>query len=1043
MKKSLKWLLWILGFSILGIGTDVQAVNLYLRSGATTCIYNTNASQTLQKTSGTNQASIAFSAKTNTFSFYSAPLTNSVYISSGKKAGGTIGVQNNGTADFQFNTSEVIYDYNPTTGSQVQIVAGSASGWVTVAKNGKTGHAALPQKQVGGAGYTAPAGHMLKAVVTVVVNISSGINGSLIYNASGGDGKFLVQFPGDNSILWPFGNFTTAPDATIIASASVTKNSTGNIASVRDAGVGAAYSWTITNGTITAGQTTRQITWTAGSAGSVGLGVTIVSGCASSGSASVVTLNTKTNQTVTFNPIPTHTYGDAPFTLSATASSGLPVTFTIASGPATVSGSTLTIAGAGTVIVDATQAGNANYNPAIAEQSFTVNPKALTVSGITASNKVYDGITDAALNTNSATLVGVLAGDVVTLDTTFVSGDFADETVGSGKPVSISGLDIVGADESKYTLVDSTTTADITAVELTVSGITANNKVYDGTTTVTLNTGSAALVGGFSNDVVTLNTGSAAGTFATKNVGAAKAVAVNGLALDGADAGNYTLTQPTTAADITVRALAVSAMAANKVYDGTTAAAVTLSDNRVAGDSLSTSYTSAGFSDKNVGNGKTVSVSSISVSGTDASNYSFNTTASATANITTATLTITAAANTKTYNGSTSASATPTTSGLQGSDSVIGLAETYDTKNVGSGKTLSVSAYTVNDSNAGGNYTVSTATSTAGVISKATLTITASANTKTYDGTISAAATPTASGLQSSDSVSGLAETYDTKNVGSGKTLSVSAYTVNDGNSGGNYAVSTATSTAGVISKATLTITASANTKTYDGTTSVAATPTASGLQGSDTVTGLAETYDTKNAGTGKILSVSAYTVNDGNFGNNYTVNTIASTVGVINPAALTVIANDKSKMCGQPHPPLTASYNGFVSGENTNVLALPVTLDTTATTSSGAGTYPIAVGGAAAANYTINYVSGKLIVNPPLQLSAACASVSGNNQFIVSWPTVVGQTYQLEYTSDLTAATWTPLGSPVVGTGATAAMTNSMSVTPQCFFRVEVLEVQ
>jgi hypothetical protein len=536
-----------------------------------------------------------------------------------------------------------------------------------------------------------------------------------------------------------------------------------------------------------------------------------------------------------------------------------------------------------------------------------------------------------------------------------------------------------------------------------------------------------------------LNTGNAAGTFATKNVGAAKAVAVNGLVLDGADAGNYTLTQLTTAADITVRALAVSAMAANKVYDGTTAAAVTLSDNRVAGDSLSTSYTSAGFSDKNVGNGKTVNVSSISVSGTDAGNYSFNTTASATANITTTTLTITAAANIKTYDDTTSAAATPTTSGLQGSDTVTGLAETYDTKNVGTGKTLSVSAYTVNDGNAGGNYAVSTVTSTAGVINAATLTITAAVNTKTYDGTTSASATPTTSGLQGSDTVTGLAETYDTKNVGSGKTLSVSAYTVNDGNAGGNYTVNTAASAAGIINKATLIITAAANTKTYDGSTSAAATPTVGGLQGSDTVTGLAETYDTKNAGTGKTLSVSAYTVNDGNFGNNYTVNTVASTTGVINKVTLTVIANDKSKMCGQPNPPLTASYNGFVSGENTNVLASPVTLDTTATTGSGVGTYPITAGGVAAPNYAINYVSGKLIVDPPLQLSAACASVSGNNQFIVSWPTVVGQTYQPEYTSDLTAITWTPLGNPVVGTGAMAAVTNSMSVTPQCFFRVEV----
>ena len=156
------------------------------------------------------------------------------------------------------------------------------------------------------------------------------------------------------------------------------------------------------------------------------------------------------------------------------------------------------------------------------------------------------------------------------------------------------------------------------------------------------------------------------------------------------------------------------------------------------------------------------------------------------------------------------------------------------------------------------------AASAAGVISKATLTITAATNTKTYDGSTSAAATPTASGLQGSDSVTGLAETYDTKNVGTAKTLSVSAFTVNDGNNGNNYTVSTVASTAGVINAATLTITAAANTKTYDSSTSAAATPTISGLQGSDSVTGLAETYDTKNVGTSKTLSVSAFTVNDG-----------------------------------------------------------------------------------------------------------------------------------------------------------------------------------
>ena len=69
------------------------------------------------------------------------------------------------------------------------------------------------------------------------------------------------------------------------------------------------------------------------------------------------------------------------------------------------------------------------------------------------------------------------------------------------------------------------------------------------------------------------------------------------------DAGNYTFNANTasTTADITARALTVSATGINKMYDGTTTATVTLSDNRVSGDVLTTSYTTAAFVDKNVG----------------------------------------------------------------------------------------------------------------------------------------------------------------------------------------------------------------------------------------------------------------------------------------------------------------------------------------------------------------------------------------------------------------------------------------------------------
>ena len=88
----------------------------------------------------------------------------------------------------------------------------------------------------------------------------------------------------------------------------------------------------------------------------------------------------------------------------------------------------------------------------------------------------------------------------------------------------------------------------------------------------------------------------------------------------------------------------------------------------------------------------------------------------------------------------------------------------------------------------------------------------------------------------------------------------MSAYTVTDGNSGGNYTVATVANTTGEIDKAALTITAVTNTKTYNSLTAAAAAPTVAGLQGGDTVTGLAETYDNRECGHGQDATVSAVT---------------------------------------------------------------------------------------------------------------------------------------------------------------------------------------
>ncbi len=148
-------------------------------------------------------------------------------------------------------------------------------------------------------------------------------------------------------------------------------------------------------------------------------------------------------------------------------------------------------------------------------------------------------------------------------------------------------------------------------------------------------------------------------------------------------------------------------------------------------------------------------------------------------------------------------------------------------------------------------------------------------------------------------------ESFDNKNVNvPTNTHTVTpAGTVNDGGSpvGSNYTYTFVQIKTGVITPAALTITATTNTKTYDSTTSAAAIPTTSvvcdgttvtgpqALCGSDTITNLAETYGSPNAGSGLTLSVSpGYTISDNNNGNNYTVTPVTNSGGVIYTKQLT-----------------------------------------------------------------------------------------------------------------------------------------------------------
>ena len=196
--------------------------------------------------------------------------------------------------------------------------------------------------------------------------------------------------------------------------------------------------------------------------------------------------------------------------------------------------------------------------------------------------------------------------------------------------------------------------------------------------------------------MVSINSSGYSASFATKTVGTGKAVTVLRVTLSGGDAGNYTVTQPSgLTADITVLHITGSFTAANKIYDGNNSATVLTRSlvGAISGDAVSLSGGTATFSDKTVGNGKTVTLTGASLSGADTGNYVLDSVATTTANITGPDITGTFTAANKVYDGNNSATVlTRSLVGAISADAVslTGGTATFNDKNVGMGKTVTL-----------------------------------------------------------------------------------------------------------------------------------------------------------------------------------------------------------------------------------------------------------------------------------------------------------------------------------------------------------------
>ena len=532
-----------------------------------------------------------------------------------------------------------------------------------------------------------------------------------------------------------------------------------------------------------------------------------------------------------------------------------------------------------------------NYYLASTTASGTGNITAKTITAsYTGTDKVYDRSTAATVSGSSA---GMIVGDNLVFNQT--GATFDNKNVGTGKTITVTGISLDGTDKDNYELssTGATTTANITAKAITISGITAGNKTYDGATTATVDT--SAATGWIAGDNIGL---SATGVFDNKNVGTGKTVTLTS-GYNGADAGNYTITnQASTTANITPKAITVAYTGVDKVYDRTTTASVTGSAaDKVAGDSLSFSQTATFDAGWNVGTNKAISISGIMLGGGDAGNYSLNnTTATATANITAKTLSTSYTGTNKVYDGTTATTASGSLVGVMTGDEVTlsDSGASFATKNAGTAKTVNITGLTLGGADVGNYQLGSTSTTTTADITKKSLTVAYTGTDKTYDGTTAATVSSSTGDVISGDvvNISQTSATFDTKNAGTGKTITVSGISLG-GTDGGNYALAatTATTTADITAKA-ITVAYTGSDKVYDGNATATVTASSLGLIGGDAV-GFSQTalFADKNAGASKVVSVSNIALTGADAGN-YTVangGLEASAIASITKRALTV----------------------------------------------------------------------------------------------------------------------------------------------------------
>jgi hypothetical protein len=887
--------------------------------------------------------------------------------------------------------------YSITAGSQYATI--TSAGQVTIKGAGTV---TIQASQAASGGYNSGTATSTLTINKAVLSATAD-NKTKVYNTA--NPTLTITYSGfvygeTSSVL------TTQPTASTTATQT---SSVGSYPITLTGGTASNYTITLVNGTLTINQATPTLTYTGATSGTQGSTITLSATSTSMGaitysvangtgsatisgttlnltSAGTVTLTisvaattnysaTSITQTITINPLQnptitfgnvTKTYGDPVFSVTATSNSPGAITYSITAGSqyATItSGGQVTIKGAGTVTIQASQAASGNYSSGTATSTLTINKAALTA---TADNKsrVYNTANPALTISYSGFVYGETSSVLATQPS-------ASTTATQTSNVGTYPITLTGGTAANYTITLATGTLTITQATPTLSYTGATSGTQGGTISLSATSNSTGAI----TYSVANGTGSASVSGTTLNLTGAGTVT---LTISVAATTNYAATSITQTITISAPQNPTITFAnVTKTY-GDPVFNVTASSNSPG--TITYSITS-GASFATITSGGQVTIKgagTVTIQASQSASSGYNAgTATATLTINKASLTVTADNQSRVYNSANPA-LTFTYSGFVNGETSSVLTS-QPTASTAATQTSNVGTYPITlTGGSAANYNIT--------LVNGTLTITQVTTTLTYTGATTGVEGTTINLSATSNSPGAIS--YSVAN-GTG-TATVSGTILNLTSAGTvtltisvaatiNYSASSITKTITIDVPQNPTITFSDITKTYgDAPFTVSAN---SNSNGSFTYSITAGNQYASITSDGQVTingagSVTIQAVQNSTAGYNSGVATATLT---INKANLTVSADNQTRVYNTPNPALTITYSGFVKGENVSVLTSQPVISTTAMQSSNIGDYPITVSGGSADNYNLQLMNGTLTITAADPQLTYTGPTSGN----------------------------------------------------------------